>query len=165
MARSHQEAPVVRFYQLAAMPLEMALLSLLGKSWQQGIRSCVWVRDTQQAQRLDEQLWSMPPPQQFIPHGLWSGAEAARQPILLAVEPLDVNRATLLVVLTAQVVEKPEQFDMVIDFVAGAEAAGLRASRQRYRHYRTLGCRLEYWLQGEQGGWQKQETSVKEDPK
>ncbi|WP_130471674.1 DNA polymerase III subunit chi [Candidatus Magnetaquicoccus inordinatus] len=165
MARTHHDAPVVRFYQLANMPLQAALLTILSKAWQRGMRICLLAGDAQQAQYLDEMLWSMPPPQQFLAHGLWSGAEAARQPILISLEAEDLNQATLLIMAAPRIVENPARFDMVIDFVAGSDAQAVRASRERYRHYRQLGCRMEYWLQGEYGEWQRQDTGVKEELK
>ncbi|MBF0182936.1 MAG: DNA polymerase III subunit chi [Magnetococcales bacterium] len=164
MARSQQQAPVVRFYQLAAMPLEVALVSLVGKAWQRGVRSSLLVRDEAQARWLDELLWSMPPPQQFLPHGLWNGPEVARQPILIGLHGEDSNQATLLVVVAGQRVEDPQRFDMVIDFVSGSDPESLRASRQRYRHYRDAGCQMEYWIQEAHSGWQRQEKAVKENP-
>ncbi|MEO5362960.1 MAG: DNA polymerase III subunit chi [Magnetococcus sp. DMHC-8] len=155
MARTHPQPPTVRFYQLASMSLEAALVGILGKAWERGLRVCLVARDARQAQRLDDLLW-INPPQQFLPHGLWNGADPALQPLLIALEPDERNEATVLVLAAPHLVAAPLAFDLIVDFVAGADAGTLAASRDRYRHYRDLGCQMEYWTQTPLGGWQRQ---------
>ncbi|MBF0462409.1 MAG: DNA polymerase III subunit chi [Magnetococcales bacterium] len=155
MARTHPEPPTVRFYQLAAMPLETALVGLLGKAWERGMRINLVVKDGQQAQRLDDFLW-IHPPNQFLPHGLWSGPDPELQPVLISLEPDARNGATVLMVATPLLIADPTAFDLVIDFLPSQHPDALAAGRNRYRHYRALGCQMEYWIQTPQGGWKRQ---------
>ena len=155
MARTHAEPPTVRFYQLATMPLETALLGILGKAWDRGLRVCLLTKDAHQAQRLDDLLW-VNPPHHFLPHGLWNGPDPALQPVLISLEPDARNGATLLVLATPLLVPDPMAFDLIVDFVRGGDPVVVTASRDRYRHYRALGCQMEYWIQTPQGGWKRQ---------
>ncbi|MEO5339113.1 MAG: DNA polymerase III subunit chi [Magnetococcus sp. MYC-9] len=155
MARTHQEPCTVRFYQLARLPLEKALVGIADKAWQRGLRLCLLAGDAQQAQRLDDLLWIYAN-QQFLPHGLWNGPDPELQPLLISLEPDERNQATLLLLAAPRLVAEPRRFDLIIDFVPGQEPVAVAASRERYRHYRALGCRMEYWTQTPQGGWQRQ---------
>ncbi|MBF0161782.1 MAG: DNA polymerase III subunit chi [Magnetococcales bacterium] len=151
MARSHSEPATVRFYQLAAMPLETALLGIVGKAWERGIRINLLAGDGAQAQRLDDLFWIQPP---FLPHGLWNGPDPEQQPLLISLEPDLRNQATLLVLATPRLLPESGGVAMIIDFLPGHDPAALARGRDRYRHYRSLGCRMEYWQQNPRGGWQ-----------
>ena len=155
MARTHEAATTVRFYQLANMSLETALVGIVGKAWEREMVVNLLARDVQQAQRLDDLFW-IHPPHHFLPHGLWSGPDPELQPVLISLEPDDCNGATLLVLAAPHLLAEPMRFDMIIDFLHGQDAEGLAAGRNRYRHYRDLGCQMEYWTQAPQGGWKKQ---------
>ncbi|MBF0401945.1 MAG: DNA polymerase III subunit chi [Magnetococcales bacterium] len=156
MARTHQGPPTVRFYQLATLSLEAALVGIVGKAWDRGLRLCLLAKDGEQAQRLDQLLWTTPL-HPFLPHGLWNGADPVLQPILISLEPDTRNQATVLLLAAPCLVADPMSFDLLVDFVPGSAPAVLEASRARYRHYRNLGCNMEYWTQNPQGGWQQQE--------
>lgn len=154
MARTHQGPTTVRFYQLASMPMETALVGIVGKAWERGMAVNLLARDAPQAQRLDDLFW-IHSPNQFLPHGLWSGPDPELQPVLISLEPDERNGATLLVLAAPHLLQDPLRFDMIIDFLQGQDPEGLAAGRHRYRHYRRLGCQMEYWTQAPQGGWKK----------
>ena len=153
MARSHSDPATVRFYQLAATPLETALMGIVGKAWARGVFVNLLAKDGAQAQHLDDLFWIH---QHFLPHGLWNGPDPELQPLLISLEPDQRNQATLLILATPRLLPDPMAFDMILDFLPGYDPTALAAGRDRYRHYRTLGCRMEYWLQNPQGGWQTQ---------
>lgn len=162
MARTHQEPPKVRFYQLAAMPLERALVGIVGKAWDRGLSVCLLANDAHHAQWLDELLWRFPH-DGFLPHGQWKNPDPERQPILISLEPDARNGATVIVLASPKLLADPKQFDLVIDFVYNQNLASQNESRRRYSHYRKMGCQMEYWTQTPQGGWQKKrDVSPKE---
>ena len=154
MARTHPERPKVRFYQLAALSLEKALVGIVSKAWDRGLRLCLLAQNPPHAHWLDGFLWQCSN-DLFLPHGLWDHPDPERQPILISLEPDDRNGATVIITTTHRQISDPEQFDMIIDFIQGQDPDALTASRTRYRHYRSLGCVMEYWTQSPQGGWQK----------
>lgn len=158
MTTAHQKLPMVRFYQLAAMPLEKALVGILDKALDRKMATCLLANDPNHARWLDDRLWSSPYAG-FLPHGLWSGPDPDRHPILISLEPDQRNGASLIVMTTPKLVEEPERFEMVIDFVQERSEQDKIASRHRYRHYQNLGCVMEYWIQTPRGGWQKKTTT------
>ncbi len=154
MARTHDDPPLVRFYQLAASPFESVLVRIVNKAWERGLRVCLRAADAGHAHYLNELLWRQPI-DGFLPHGLWNGSEIEKQPVLIAPVVDDRNGASVIVLAVAERVPEPERFDMVVDFVPGADPNALAASRDRYRHYRDRGCTMEYWIQTPEGGWHK----------
>lgn len=154
MARTHTGPTLVRFYQLASLPFANALTGIVGKAWQTGLKIGILAANPEQAQWVNDLLWRHPR-ESFLPHGLWNGPEPEHQPVLISIQPEDINGATLLVLASPETVEKPDRFDMVVDFAPTQDPAALSASRERYRRYRDLGCKLEYWTQDSQGKWEK----------
>lgn len=164
MARTHQEPPKVRFYQLAAMPLEKALVGIVGKAWNLGFYICMLANSAHHARWLDDMLWRVPH-DSFLPHGQWHRPDPERQPILISLEPDDRNKASIVVLAAPKLVADPHRFDMIIDFVQGQDPTATDASRHRYRHYLQMGCNMEYWTQTPLGGWQKKVAVKTEESK
>lgn len=155
MARSREgEPPVVRFYQLGATPMEAAMARIIAKAWERGMRVCVVAADPHHAKHLDDFLWSHPSAGLFLPHGVAGAPQDALQPVLIATAPVEGNGATVAVMACERLLETPQRFDMVVEFVDGSQPDALRASRERFRRYRELGCAMEYWEQGD-GGWSR----------
>lgn len=155
MARSKEKegAPAtVRFYQLAEMPLPKAMAGIAAKAVERGMKACVWAGN--RVKQWDDLLWTTPA-ESFLPHGPENGPDPENQPVLVCSEPSDVNGATVLLCVPALMLEEPDRFDLVIDFVHGADPHAVQESRARYRHYRDAGCAMEYWTQRPAGGWEK----------
>ncbi|MBF0212714.1 MAG: DNA polymerase III subunit chi [Magnetococcales bacterium] len=151
MARVREGRPVARFYQVAASTPEVVLIGLLLKLVEQGMRVCLLVADAAQVRHWDDLLWRHPP-ERFLPHGVWDGADVERQPVLIAWQPDDRNRATVAVVASQRVMEESVAFDVVVDFVDSRDPA---PARGRYRHYQALGYAMEYWIQSPEGRWSR----------
>ncbi|MBF0340792.1 MAG: DNA polymerase III subunit chi [Magnetococcales bacterium] len=149
MARVREGNPVARFYQVAASSPESVMITLLHKLFDQGLRVCLLAGDGAQARRLDDLLWRHPP-ERFLPHGMWDGADVERQPVLIALTPDDRNGATVVLSTSPRVVPDAERFDVVVDFVVAADPA---PARERYRHYQAAGLAMEYWIQSPEGRW------------
>lgn len=154
MARTGTGPPLVRFYQLAASPFETVLVRIANKAWERGLRVCLRAADASHAHHLNDLLWRQPA-DGFLPHGLWNGGHVERQPLLIAPGVDDRNGASVIILGVAEPLAQPDRFDMVVDFVPGGDPLARAASRDRYRHYRQLGCTLEYWIQAPEGGWSR----------
>ncbi|MBF0379424.1 MAG: DNA polymerase III subunit chi [Magnetococcales bacterium] len=160
MARDKKDSPTtVRFYQLGKSTLEVAITTILNKAWAKGIRSTLLTPGDEPSRYWDNQLWYSPT-DAFLPHGTQSDPDPELQPLLIASKPTDQNGATLIVLSTPQLIEKPEQFDMVVDFVDGSSPNALNASRVRYKKYMDLGCNMEYWIQGEDNKWSLKDSTA-----
>ncbi|MBF0193186.1 MAG: DNA polymerase III subunit chi [Magnetococcales bacterium] len=163
MARTDKNSPTtVRFYQLGISTLESAITTILNKAHAQGIRSTLLTPGTDPSKYWDSQLWYSPP-DSFLPHGIDTNPDPELQPLLIASKPTDKNNATLIVLSTPKLIEKPQQFDMVIDFVDGSNPEALNASRTRYKKYMEQGCNMEYWIQGKDNKWSLKNKSVAKD--
>ncbi|MEO5367724.1 MAG: DNA polymerase III subunit chi [Magnetococcus sp. WYHC-3] len=141
----------VRFYQLSGASLESTLARLCAKTLERGWRALVVSRSQPWLEHLDDFLW-LHPPEGFLPHGRCGSPHAARQPVLLCPEIHKENQADVLFVADGRLVEMVGEFTLVVDFVPPGERD---AARQRYVHYRSRGCALEYWVQTPGGGWEQ----------
>lgn len=153
MARVESGTTLVRFYQWSQGPMERVLFGLLNRITAKNIKACIVVADQNQAARLDDALWTQGGHDSFLPHGACGGSDSQWHPIILCTEPQDINGASVLLLVHGRFEERFSDFDMVLDFVPGHTTEGLDASRERYRRYRDLGCRMEYWIHTPETGW------------
>ena len=86
----------VLFYHLQDMLLENVLPPLLEKSLERGWRVVVQSTSEERADALDAHLWTYRD-DLFLPHATWRAADAQDQPIVLAVEEGNPNRANVQV--------------------------------------------------------------------
>lgn len=156
MARSREGPATARFYQLAGMVREQAIARIAAKACEQGLRVWLAVGDERQAAYLDDFLWRFPE-EGFLAHGVAGRGDEARQPLLIAPAPSDANGATVALMAGGAMLEAPERFDLVVEFVAGHDPVAVAESRNRYRHYRERGCVMEYQVQGPSGRWEKKQ--------
>ncbi|MBF0137580.1 MAG: DNA polymerase III subunit chi [Magnetococcus sp. DMHC-1] len=157
MARTTPDTPpTVRFYQAAGGEFFQLIARLATKAVERGLRLFIVAANPEHAQLLDQHLWCHPE-NSFLPHGLESEPNPELQPILIGTTPNDQNGATVLIVANSLPLSNPGQFDLVVDFAfaSNLDPRNHLASRQRYSHYRNLGCTMEYWVQSPAGGWEK----------
>ncbi|MBF0148330.1 MAG: DNA polymerase III subunit chi [Magnetococcales bacterium] len=153
MARKESGATVVRFYQMPREGMEPGLAGLLGRIHAKELKACLVAADERQATRIDELLWTQPV-DSFLPHGPCIGPDASFHPVIICIEPSDINGATVLVAAHGRFVESFAAYDMILDFVTDPTPEGLAGSRERYRRYRDAGCLMEYWIRERDSGWQ-----------
>src|SRR5262249_17876149 len=84
----------VLFYHLQNMSLESVLPPLLEKSLERGWRGVVASTSEERADALDAHLWTYRD-DSFLPHATWRAGDAQDQPIVLAVEEGNPNRANV----------------------------------------------------------------------
>ena len=84
----------VLFYHLQDMTLESVLPPLLEKSLERGWRVVVQSTSQERADALDAHLWTYRD-DSFLPHATWRAGDAQDQPIVLAVEESNPNRANV----------------------------------------------------------------------
>ncbi len=143
----------VLFYRLGGSPLEAALPDLLEKALARGWRVLVRAGSEAGLAFLDDALWTYRD-DAFLPHGLASGAHAARQPVLLTTAGGNPNGAALLMLVLGARAEPAEMAAyartcLVFD---GADPAALAAARDDWRAVVAAGLPAKYWAQ-EDGRW------------
>jgi DNA polymerase-3 subunit chi len=146
--------PIIQFYHLVTLPLEVALPSLVKKIWDGGLRLCITV-ETQQREVLSKALW-----QQggaiFLPNCGAEDAQAALHPIVLSEQPTKVNEAEI-VLITNGLEYQPSMpaFNKILTMFDGQNPEVLHHARALWKNYKEQGYGLVYFQQQEGGGWQK----------
>jgi DNA polymerase-3 subunit chi len=143
----------IRFYHLTRRPLESALPEILSKAYAKGSRMVVRTPSAQEAEKLNEILWTFNP-NAFLPHGNKSDGNADMQPVWLTENEDNPNNAdTLFITGTASDVGF-EAYSLCCLMFDGHDDEALQLSRTRWKAYKDAGHDLTYWQQTDKG-WEK----------
>jgi DNA polymerase-3 subunit chi len=147
----------VLFYHLQDMSLENVLPPLLEKSLERGWRVVVQSTSEERAEALDAHLWTYRE-DSFLPHATWRVADAEDQPIVLAVEESNPNRANVrFLVDNASLPEDSQNYDRVVLLFNGDDADALAAARRSWTDCKARGFDVTYWQADERGRWQRRD--------
>ncbi|MDE2061822.1 MAG: DNA polymerase III subunit chi, partial [Bradyrhizobium sp.] len=117
----------VLFYHLQDRTVENVLPPLLEKSIERGWRVIVQSTSEERAEALDAHLWTYRE-DSFLPHATWRVTDAEDQPIILAVEDGNPNRANVrFLVDNAPLPADSELYDRVVLLFNGDDADALAA--------------------------------------
>jgi DNA polymerase III subunit chi len=147
----------VLFYHLQDMTLENVLPPLLEKSLERGWRVVVQSTSEERTEALDAHLWTYRE-DSFLPHATWRVADAQDQPIILAVEDSNPNRANVRFLLdNAPLPADSEAYDRVVLLFNGEDTDALAAARQSWTDCKARGFDVTYWQADERGRWQRRD--------
>jgi DNA polymerase III subunit chi len=147
----------VLFYHLQDMTVENVLPPLLEKSIERGWRVIVQSTSEERAEALDAHLWTYRE-DSFLPHATWRVADAEDQPIILAVEDGNPNRANVrFLVDNAPLPADSELYDRVVLLFNGDDADALAAARRSWSDCKARGFDVTYWQADERGRWQRRD--------
>ncbi len=147
----------VLFYHLQDMTVENVLPPLLEKSIERGWRVVVQSTSEERAEALDAHLWTYRE-DSFLPHATWRVTDAEDQPILLAVEDGNPNRANIrFLVDNAALPADSELYDRVVLLFNGDDAEALAAARRSWSDCKARGFDVTYWQADERGRWQRRD--------
>lgn len=147
----------VLFYHLQDMTVENVLPPLLEKSIERGWRVVVQSTSEERAEALDAHLWTYRE-DSFLPHATWRVTDAEEQPILLAVEDGNPNRANIrFLVDNAPLPGDSELYDRVVLLFNGDDAEALAAARRSWSDCKARGFDVTYWQADERGRWQRRD--------
>lgn len=146
----------IRFYHLLSQTLDQALPAFLTKALSAGSRVIVRVPDEREAERLNAHLWTWRP-EAFLPHGSSKDGFSSDQPIYLTDRDENPNSADILILTHGTSSESAGSYRLCCDFFDGSNESAVLAARQRWKAASTSGFDLTYWIQNEQGGWNKKE--------
>lgn len=144
--------PEIHFYHLTSTPLERALPKLLEKALQGGFKCVVQVGSDEQAEHLNNALWTYDP-NSFLPHGSAKDGSGEDQPIYLTTAMENPNQANLLVVADGSEISQPDGYARILDIFDGTDAEATTKARSRWKAYKERGFTLEYRQQSESGAW------------
>ena len=145
----------VLFYHLQNKSLEEVLPPLLEKSLARGWRVVVQASSEERADALDAHLWTYAE-DSFLPHATWRVADAAEQPIVLAIEADNPNRAQVrFLVDNAALPADGESYERMVLVFNGDDGEALASARAAWTDCKARGFAATYWQTDERGRWQK----------
>jgi DNA polymerase-3 subunit chi len=111
---------------------------LADKAWQQGDRVCILCDTEQQAQELDELLWSVSP-DAFIPHSLVTGSTPpGTDPVGILYKPPMPEDWDTVIILSSALPANADRYRRLA-LVAHNDPHTLDTARSHFRQLRTLG--------------------------
>ena len=143
----------IAFYHLQKSSLDSVLPRLLARTLDQGKRALVLAGSDTRVENLTAMLWTFDPAS-WLPHGSAKDGRPADQPIWLAVQPDNLNRADFLF-LTDGTEADPGSYERCFDLFDGNDDSAVAAARERWKKLREGGHTLTYWQQNERGAWEK----------
>ena len=144
----------VWFYHLERSGLEETLPVLLEKTLAKGWRALVRAPDARRLDDLDNSLWTWRD-DSFLPHGMESEPNAARQPVLLTAGMDNTNQAQALFLLDGAEVGPLDGFERCIVLFDGRDPEALSAARGRWKTFKDGGSPVSYWQEDPEKGWEK----------
>lgn len=144
----------VYFYHLTRKPLEATLPLLLGKALGAGWRCLVVGRDPRRLAALDTQLWQGEETA-FLAHGLAGGAHDALQPVLLATDHAQSNKASCAMCIEGAEVtpDQVKAYARTCILFDGNDDNQVQSARLQWKSLTDAGCAAQYWSE-ESGNWQ-----------
>ncbi|MGJ5019602.1 DNA polymerase III subunit chi [Bradyrhizobium oligotrophicum] len=147
----------VLFYHLQNMTLEGVLPPLLEKSLERGWRVVVQSTSEERADALDAHLWTYRD-DSFLPHATWRVTDVADQPIVLAVEESNPNRANVrFLVDNAPLPADSHSYERMVFVFNGDDPDALAAARSAWTDCKSRGFEVTYWQADERGRWQRRQ--------
>lgn len=144
----------VWFYHLEQSTLDRVLPELLEKTLARGWKALVRSDSHDRLEHLDGWLWSWKD-DSFLPHGLASEPDAARQPILLTDQAGNPNGAQALFIIDGAECGPLDGFERCILLFDGRDEGAVAEARRRWRLFKGEARPISYWQQNERGGWEK----------
>ncbi len=144
----------IRFYHLQTQTLEQALPQILTKALAAGKRIVVHTATENEAERLNESLWTFRP-DSFLPHGSAKDGFAKDQPVFLTHNDENPNRADTLILTGGAAAQSLEGFTLCCEIFDGRNEDALAAAREKWKIYKDGGNDLTYWQQNDKGGWDR----------
>ncbi len=127
---------------------------LLERTVQAGKRAVVLLGSAERVEALNAHLWSYDAGS-FLAHGSSRDGNAERQPVWLTHVEENPNGAQFLFVADGARAARPGEWERVSEIFDGRDDTIVADARERWREYKNAGHALEYWQQGERGGWEK----------
>jgi DNA polymerase III subunit chi len=150
----------VLFYHLQNMALENVLPPLLEKSLERGWRVVVQATSEERADALDAHLWTYRD-DSFLPHATCRVGDAQDQPIVLAVEPGNPNKANVRFLIdNAALPADCSTYERLVVVFNGDDRDALSAARAAWTDCKSRGFEVTYWQADERGRWQRREIAI-----
>jgi DNA polymerase-3 subunit chi len=147
----------VLFYHLQDVSVENVLPPLLEKSLERGWRVVVQSTSQERTETLDAHLWTYRE-DSFLPHATAQAGDPQDQPIVLAVEEGNPNRANVRFLIdNAALPADCDSYDRLVLVFNGDDGEALAAARSAWTDCKARGFDVTYWQADERGRWQRRQ--------
>ncbi len=143
----------ILFYHLESQPLERVIPVLLEKTLERGWRAVVETGSRERAEVLDALLWTYRD-ESFLPHGLEGGPFDADQPVLIATDDANPNKAAVRFFVDRAVPKSGEGYQRLVYMFSGHDPDAVAEARIAWKNLRD-GNDVTYWQQDANGRWSK----------
>jgi DNA polymerase-3 subunit chi len=134
----------VLFVETSARRMEMRACEIAEENYAQGRRVQIIVVDQEQAERLDDLLWTFKP-DSFIPHGLWAGSpDEPEQPVVITTREEALKGMDSLLMMGYSEVDLVRQFSHVFHLVVTDNQERLDSSRRYWTLLKDAGFPLRH---------------------
>ncbi len=146
------------FYHLERRALEDVLPGLVEKSLARGWRALVRADSAERSDMLDTLLWTYDD-RSFLPHAQAGDGDPTRQPVLISVEDVNLNRAEIVFYVGGVL---PGDWGDLRDLVRvvllfdGRDGEALARARAAWKEARAAGYDVTYWKESPSGKFEKQ---------
>ncbi|MEQ1900293.1 MAG: DNA polymerase III subunit chi [Devosia sp.] len=143
----------ILFYHLESQPLERVLPQLLEKTLERGWKAVVETSSGERASALDALLWTYRD-DSFLPHSIAGDETDPDQPVLIATDDVNANRANVRFYVDRAVPAEAGGYDRLVYLFSGHDPDAVTEARIAWKALGP-GNELTYWQQDEAGRWQK----------
>ncbi|HEY3638100.1 MAG TPA: DNA polymerase III subunit chi [Rhizomicrobium sp.] len=149
----------VLFYHLEKQSLDDTLPTLIDRTLARGWRALIRAESAERAQAMDNLLWTWSD-ESFLPHAQSGDGDPAKQPVLIAVDEGNPNRADVLFLIGGAMLPSWQgeavDFTRIVVLFDGRDDAALSGARNAWIAARQSGHDATYWKQSAGGRWEKQ---------
>ena len=143
----------IDFYHLQRSTLDQVLPLLLEKAYQSKARVLVRTSLSDRAEYLNSLLWTYAP-DKWLPHGTEKDDFSEEQPIFIASDHKNPNKATIVVLTEGGSLSDITGFDRCLNIFNGADESELAKARALWKQAKEEGNSLNYWQQNDLGQWE-----------
>lgn len=145
----------ILFYHMQRQPLEKVLPNLVERSLERQWRAAIQASSEERLQALDDHLWTYTD-ESFLPHGTDRDTDAASQPVVLTLQEVNPNGASIrFLVEGAPLPADASAYARICVLFDGTDQDALLRAREQWREAKEGGHSTAYWQQDEAGRWQK----------
>lgn len=144
----------VSFYHLTTSSLLKAAPKLIEKIYYSGLRLIVLPDNPSLLQSIDELLWSYST-KHFIAHGTSNDPYPEDQPILLTMQPNNLNKAQISLAMGSVDLDSMEEVERKLYMFESDSPSQLEYARSKWKNYQDKGIKVNYWRQDDSGNWEQ----------
>ena len=134
----------VTFVEITASRMEMRACEIAEENYARGRRVQILAVDQEQAERLDDLLWTFKPVS-FIPHGLWVGSpDEPAQPVVITTKRDAVEGMDCLLMMGYSEVDLVSRFSHAVHLVVPDNQERLESSRRYWTLLKDAGFSLTH---------------------